>query len=102
VRVGPYVFRVVRKPGMTIADEKVGDSSVSLSRIRYADGPSPMQIRATILHEVLHAVALTAAITSEDKLAQEEWISRIESGLLGVIRDNPELIGYLTASDVAA
>jgi hypothetical protein len=96
IKVGPFPFRVVRKPDKIADGEKVGDTSIARSRIRYAADQSMMQKRATLLHEVLHAVAHTAAIDDEEKLTQEEWIGRIESGLLGVLRENPDLVKFLT------
>lgn len=95
IRVGPYVFRVVRKRTSIADGEKVGDTNIARGRIRYSSDQSPMQERATLLHEVLHAVAHSAAITDEVELTQEQWIGRIETGLLGVLRDNPKFVEWL-------
>lgn len=98
VRVGPYTFRVVRTPNL-IAGTNLGDTNPGRARIRYTTrGLCPMQVRALLLHETLHAVAHTASIRDEDTLTQEEWISRVEPVLLGVLRDNPRLLRYLTAA----
>lgn len=99
IHVGPYAFRVVRRRTSIADGEKVGDTNIALARIRYSSAQSPMQERATLLHEVLHAIAHTAAINDDDELKQEEWISRIEAGLLGVLRDNHELVEWLLDSN---
>lgn len=100
IRVGPYTFRVIRS-SREIAGEAVGDTSPRRSRIRYTDDQCPMQIRSTILHEVLHAIAHTAGIGDEEALKQEDFISRCEAGFLGVLRDNPKLLAYLTDETAA-
>lgn len=62
--------------------------------------------RATVLHELLHAIRLVnendfnSNIYKEKKnLTKEEWehyfIGIYEDNLVGVLRDNPELVSYL-------
>lgn len=73
----------------------MGDYAKALIAIRPGMAPGPE--RQTLVHEVLHQILRQSGIgglTAED---EETIIRHLESGLLGVIRDNPELIRYLSA-----
>lgn len=67
-------------------------------RIEVTLGFSPLYTKETLLHEVLHAAwerAFPNAPLSWD--AQEEkFIRAISPVLLGILRDNPTLVRYLT------
>lgn len=56
---------------------------------------SPACKRATVLHEVLHAIAFTAGMGLEHD-AEEALVRSWEPWLLAVLRDNPELVSFLT------
>ena len=50
-----------------------------------------------LLHEVLHGViSLTGGLTPKDTETEDGIITRLQNGLLGVLRENPALVAYLT------
>lgn len=57
---------------------------------------APGQLRATLVHEILHAVINVSGVSLGNDDAEERAVAAIEMPLLGVIRDNPALIAYLT------
>lgn len=66
----------------------------------------PQIQRMTLLHEILHAAAETVmgcpdwANLGEDVASREEAVIRAwESPILCVLRDNPDLVAYLTQAD---
>lgn len=96
ISIGPYLYSLQAMPGMADTDGTVGVTYVSKTLIRYDSEQSPAMQRATVLHEVLHAVAHTVGIDDEVELTQEAVIGRIDGILLGVLRDNPDLVAYLS------
>lgn len=95
--VGPYLYRLEQHDTIRETD-KIGDCDESRLLIRYVGADiDPQQIRSTVLHEVLHACALTAGIDTTVKLDQETLIGRVEPILFGVLRDNPDLVKWLQA-----
>ena len=97
LRVGPYVYTVETTDAI-LDGEMLGTSSDLHSRIRIATDASRGQIRSTLLHEAMHAVQYAASIRDSDKLSPEDFIRRTEAGMLALLRDNPGLIAYLTAT----
>lgn len=61
---------------------------------------SPASMRDSLLHEVMHAVFWGAGgekLLDLDKDAEERLVRLLSPWLLSLIRDNPELIAFLTA-----
>jgi hypothetical protein len=59
-------------------------------RITVAPNQSPVSELDTLLHEVIHAV--------EYKMGREhneDWTRSISTGLVAVLRDNPEFVKYI-------
>ena len=53
---------------------------------------------STLLHELIHGILYHGGITSElEKETEERICDSIAVLLLGVLRDNPDLVTYLTA-----
>lgn len=100
VKVGPYTYTVEIHAALDDAEVNLrGVSDTDQHYIRLNPKNPPGLMRSTLLHEVLHAVAVSgAAIGTNERLPQEAWISRIEASLLAVLRDNPAVIAYLTGS----
>lgn len=63
----------------------------------------PQSKRTTLLHEALHAVcgisALRQAEDEEGRVTEEQFIESVDSGIVLLLRDNPELVAYLTSDD---
>lgn len=60
--------------------------------------------RDTVLHEVLHAVSEHSGLryALQDRttpMPEEELMQHLDTGLLGVLRDNPALVAWLCAPD---
>lgn len=98
IKVGPYTYTVDLNDGLDDAELR-GITDTDLHQIRLNPGNPPALMRSTLLHEAIHAVAVSCArITCEEKLVQEDWIGRIEAPLTALLRDNPQLLAYLTAA----
>jgi len=59
--------------------------------IRIADGLGPDKGRETLLHEVIHGTSF--AMCSD---LTEHQVRSMANGLYAVLRDNPDLVPYLT------
>lgn len=58
------------------------------------------QKRDTVLHEVTHVIVATVGLADEWGVDREEAVvRRMTPMLLSVLRDNPDLVAYLTAGD---
>lgn len=104
IRVGPYVYAVIQDQAALRAEEHGRNGGLR----GYTDhqalvinvGPDMavgMQ-RQTLWHEVKHAV-IDSMTMSHDKRTDEDWIGRTTPSELAVLRDNPDLVAYLTAED---
>lgn len=61
------------------------------------DPKSPYDMKAhDLLHEVGHAVHWAAGLFTRDKVGVHEYLTRTTPILLAVLRDNPELVEFLT------
>ncbi|MDE2096753.1 MAG: hypothetical protein KGL39_05845 [Patescibacteria group bacterium] len=108
VRVGPFRYAIKTDlPGFDRHRISYGDSDSTVGKCSegelsiYLDVANnhPSLVRMVTLHEVLHAVQNTANIKMAEELLPEEFVGRTAPILLGVLRDNPELVAYLTESD---
>lgn len=96
LKVGPYVYTVVGDPGMA-DDGDLGKVDLEGLRIVLDDSLAPTQVRSTLLHEVLHTCAFAVGIDGDVRLTQEDFIVRVEAMLLGVLRENPAFVTFVTA-----
>ena len=103
LRIGPYKYTLKVDDAAILDYQSVGGEQVGA----FTDPPhrsmtfaSASSQPSTTLHEVLHVLCdqsgLNIRLGSE---REEDVIQSIEHLLLGVIRDNPALIAYLTAPD---
>jgi Zn-dependent peptidase ImmA (M78 family) len=59
----------------------------------------PRLQRETLLHELMHACVFGAAsdsIPADDTDHEEHFVSGLDAPLLATLRDNPDLVRYLT------
>ena len=70
--------------GLTLSDQL----EILVSREQVDD-----RMRATLIHEVIHACADLADLG--DTSTEEQWASRLGPILLQVLRDNPHLVEWL-------
>lgn len=102
VRIGPhaYTVRTDHDTGKLLHDEgSRGDSRPAVHLIRLDVDRPHTAIAETLLHEVLHcAWDQTSMRTSANLNDHEEAIiTALAPLLLGALRDNPDLVEYLTA-----
>lgn len=104
IRVGPHVIKV------SVDKKRANDASLAfahfdriMSEIVVAPDQSATQMRDSVLHETLHAICEnvsaqaggdTAIFRDDDH--EERLVRPFATALLGVLRDNRELISYLT------
>jgi len=80
-----------------------GQSNFAQQRISLSEAMAPDYARDTLLHEVLHMSLRLAGIDPDaDAKAgledvEERTVMAMSGVLLGVLRDNPELVAYLLA-----
>lgn len=94
IKVGPFFFKIKYA---NLNDMNRGDSSgytVFENRHIYIEKSYDEDLQSEILlHEILHVIWWIAGIKERD---DEESIIRMESPLmLGVLRDNPDLVNFL-------
>lgn len=98
IRVGPYRYRTRRVAKEDALDGGSGSCNFHHHVIEVTLGFSPLYTKETLLHEILHAAWFNAfpnAAESWDAY-EERFIRAMAPVLLGVLRDNPALVRYLT------
>lgn len=108
VKVGPLKYRiVVDQNGIDIAqarsgtaDPIVGFCSSQSETIYLSPNQTPRTMRATLVHELFHALFYSSGMYQQfesRKVSEEDAIGGLDTGWLGVLRDNPKLVAYLTS-----
>lgn len=97
IKIGPVCFAVTD-------DRAYCDDHNAWGKIKYAPQKiwlDPEQAEdfyaVTLFHEVLHGVFYIAGYVGNDN--NEEMVTRLSAPLLGVLRDNPELVAFLTQKE---
>jgi hypothetical protein len=97
LRLGPFVYRVRHK-----ANKKAfpGDGQQDWNNLEIRVDPAQQDgcARDTLLHEVMHACYAQTSFRGGD-VDEEGIINALTPWLLGVLRDNPELIEFLTKEE---
>lgn len=113
VKIGPYVYKVsTKKADLDRQDAARGrqcDGTSNVSRqflgVRTTDITSGEPIgddyqRSTLLHEVLHQCLAVMACDLDTEFGgapiEERAVSALELSLYQTLRENPDLIAYLT------
>ena len=117
VAVGPFSYDLgidpvkVSNKAVELGFDLLGYTDNTAQDISVAPGMGPLLERETVLHEVLHAVfAVTGSREliihdgqeehpkKDDPYGLEERVIRaLCTTLFGVLRDNPDLVAYLTS-----
>lgn len=98
IKVGPYEFTLVKDKWLGPIAQNAGVTGTDVERIHIATGLSKGMERDTVLHEALHAVWTQTALDRKyDEEAEEEAIWQLSPRILALLRDNPELVEYLTS-----
>lgn len=97
IRVGPYRYTVITNPTALPQDNSAqiqyGPLHIAVSPINAHD----RKVEA-LLHEVFHAVweVVLGREDPEQTYKCEDIVSRLTPHLLAALRDNPDLVAYLT------
>lgn len=99
IRFGAYTYKVRTgknaKTQLELRDE-VGEVRILDQHILITPNQHEDQARDTLLHECLHVIA-QQTVTLKIYDEQEDLILRWTPVLLGLLRDNPELVDFLLA-----
>lgn len=106
VRVGPYRYTVKVDADRIKELEKesnvdlYGITTHGILEIVLQPDVADTVLRETLLHEVLHAVLFNTGISDRmtDK-AEEHLVRALSPALFSLLRDNPDLVQYLTGGD---
>lgn len=103
IKVGHYIFKVKKLRGADgQAHGVTGRFQADQGRILHVFNVHPATARDTLLHETLHGIFYAASASTvldiEDDV-EEKIVSLLTSGLLSVLRDNPDLVAYLVHDD---
>lgn len=97
VTVAPHVYTVEWAKPSGLDHEQYGCTDVGRTTITLAPGMSGSMQRDTLLHEVLHAALDQTGWAHRLGSKREELLVRaLAPVLLGVLRDNPRLVAWLT------
>lgn len=101
VTVGPHriTVRADADTGRLLREEDSrGDSRPDQLLIRLDTDRPHTAVAETLLHEVLHIVWNQTSMRSSEACRdiEEAAVQALTPWLLGVLRDNPELVAYLT------
>jgi len=101
--MGPYTFRVTTDPDVIAAASSEGRDAAGFSTltasiigIDVAPPRSHAFCADTLLHELIHMALAVSGWQAPDEDAEERIVLAISTNLLGCLRDNPEVISYLT------
>jgi len=111
IRVGTVTYRVTVDPDDWMRIEHstqtkgyYGHTHSRSAMIYLNPDAAPEQNRLTLWHEVLHALHETVmgnpswqGLSKEADEAEERVVRRWEHPTLAVLRDNPDLVAYLTS-----
>lgn len=99
VTVGPFEYEVVCDIERWNEEQQdAGVMGLTLSqklRIMIKPGLIAAQSADTLWHEVKHAIVDLFDHSDHDAYDQEEWITKMTSLELMVLRENPDLVDYL-------
>jgi cob(I)alamin adenosyltransferase len=95
IKVGYRDFCVEEwAPSEAISSGRYGECDKANAVIRVTTIHGVDKAANTLIHEVLHACFDVAGIADED--AEERTVTHLANALTQVIRDNPDLVAYLT------
>ena len=93
IKVGPFDFAVrpiSRELGLRLRE----DGDFDGESIHVTKGQRGPALADTVMHELLHDIFKTFALKDEDD--EERIVSALATGLVGVLRDNPNFATWLT------
>lgn len=100
IRVGPHTFEIRHDPDtarLLRDDDSRGDTYTEALMIRLDDRNPSTVVAETLLHELMHAAWYVTALRAVENPDEEAVCQALAPVLLGILRDSPELVAYLTA-----
>ena len=98
VRVGPFDYRIVDwSPADANANNAMGECYHSALRISLRADLLPAKKAQTLIHEILHAIWLVGSVDQAGD-NEERLVTNLAHHLAQVIRDNPDLMLWLSAA----
>jgi hypothetical protein len=94
VQVGPYTYRVTTEKKEP-TEELFGECDVHNQVVYLYPGQARDSMADSLLHEILHACWACTGM-HDGKYNEEQVVRGLTTWLLLVLRDNPELVEYLT------
>jgi hypothetical protein len=95
IRVGYRDYDVLEiSPLKSEAEGAVGRHSAVVCQIELRTDTKPVETADTLVHEVLHAAWSVAGLSVKD--GEERIVTQLAHLLTQVIRDNPDLVAYLS------
>lgn len=98
VLVGPYLYKVTVEERQSSGDDLFGECDVHTQTVYLSPGQARDSMADSLLHEVLHAIWAASGL-HDGRYNEEQCVRGITTWLLLVLRDNPELVTYLTETD---
>jgi len=97
ITLSPHVFTVYVRKGLAAESEAVGLTLPETQNIYLDADLGPGVERETLLHECLHGLWYSTQLERKFKDDQEEdVIYTLAPRILALLRDNPELVKWLT------
>ena len=97
IRIGTKTWKVSSPNDELHADKNFGETNPLHLDIKISTQYPKAQQRESLFHELFHAVGYSV-LTNEDHLT-ERLLKPLCYGLLGVLRDNPDVVGFLLSEE---
>ncbi len=95
IKVASHMYKVSLKDREWYHESgKRGECDKNETKIWISEGMTVSRTVETFIHEILHAVYYEYGIQDEDE--EERIVTALATGFSQVIKDNPELLKYLT------
>jgi hypothetical protein len=100
IKIGHKTFKVIKDDNMTDGTGLVGEINYNKTEIRISPRLEEQSLIDTLVHESIHGMLDFMGEVQKEEIKDEKTTTRITSGILMLIRDNPELFLKFTRSDL--
>lgn len=95
VHVGVSDYRIRQVKRLDV----LGETDSNNAEILLKKAQAPSVLRDTLVHELLHAVVYASGyfkVADLDRTSEENLVVTLSPWILAILRDNPDLVEYLT------